>query len=488
MLQVEKKERKGGRKWLIWAILGIAVIAAGIFAWTALRPEPEIEENPDTRGTLTSREATEISSLEIQVRGKDPWTAERGEDGILRVDGPDGWTPDSTLTEQIEETLASLAYEDILTEDPAEYEGRLEEFGLTDPALTAHVRFSDGTEIRFRIGDREAMDEMDVRYMLVEGDPRLFAVAGSVYEDLLVEKALLRPVPKIELQASRIDRITVMDGDGNLLRDWQLEGEITDADAAENWKVTAPVEYPADQDQMSKLRKSVANLRLGLYVEEAREDNLAQYGLENPAVILEVHMAAGTTGQIVDGGAVNVQDREEETFRIALGDNRNEMTVYCLYGNTVYTLSRFSIEAITETDPMETLARYPVAVRTENLGSLEITREDGSRDFYQLTYTSQPAAEEGAEPETVVTCTKNGTEIAYAVFQAAYERLLTVDVSGRLPEDWEKQQSTEIWTFTSLSGRTHRVELSPFDAMHDAVTVDGCTLFYLIKGGMGSDL
>ena len=40
------------------------------------------------------------------------------------------------------------------------------------------------------------------------------------------------------------------------------------------------------------------------------------------------------------------------------------------------------------------------------------------------------------------------------------------------------------YTFRTLSGGTHTVFLRSWDDMHDAVTVDGSTLFYLIIGGM----
>ena len=109
-----------------------------------------------------------------------------------------------------------------------------------------------------------------------------------------------------------------------------------------------------------------------------------------------------------------------------------------------------------------------------------------------LTYTSAPAEEEdegeesdGTEETTTVTCAKNDGPLEYSVFEAAYERMLVVNVSGQLPDGWEKKETETRYTFRTLSGQTHTVELSAFDAMHDAVTVDGWTLFYLIKGGMG---
>ena len=81
-------------------------------------------------------------------------------------------------------------------------------------------------------------------------------------------------------------------------------------------------------------------------------------------------------------------------------------------------------------------------------------------------------------------CLLNGQEIPYETFEAAYDRLLTVTFSGRLPKDAQWKEPYKKYTFRTLSGGTHTVELSDWDGIHDAVTVDGSTLFYLIKNGM----
>ena len=65
-----------------------------------------------------------------------------------------------------------------------------------------------------------------------------------------------------------------------------------------------------------------------------------------------------------------------------------------------------------------------------------------------------------------------------------YPLLLTVTVSGRLPKDWELKEAHTKYTLRTVSGGAHTIELSDYDGMHDAVTLDGHTLFYLIKGGM----
>ena len=49
----------------------------------------------------------------------------------------------------------------------------------------------------------------------------------------------------------------------------------------------------------------------------------------------------------------------------------------------------------------------------------------------------------------------------------------------------EKQETETRYVFQSVSGAVHTVELSPWDGIHDAVTLDGETIFYLIQEGMG---
>ena len=485
MLQVKKRtSRRRGKG--TWILIFLAVAAAAALLAAAVQREREpAPEREETGGSLVNRDSSEIASITIQVRGREPWTAERNGEGRLVLSGPESWDLDPVLGERIEDALANLVYEDVLTDDPEEYRDHLEEFGLKEPALTAHVVFTDGKELSLHIGDSSGMKDENFRFMTIDGDDRLYAVADSVMEDLQVEQELLHPVEQPEIQADRLDRITVLDKEGKKKAEWILQGRITDADAAASWMVNVPVQYPADQDRISSLKKNTGNLRMGLYVGEATKENLAEYGLDQPQTVLEIHMAAGTTGHVTETGTYSATERPEETLRFFIGNSRNEMTDYVLFGQTIYTINHFTIAAVTEENPAETLARYPVTVPLETLSRLTIERADGTKDEYRLTYTVRPAEDEGEEPRTVIVCTKNGQEIDYESFSADYQRWQVATVSGSLPEDWKKQETTTRYTFETLSGKTHVLELSAYDALHDAVTLDGWTLFYLVKNGLG---
>ena len=485
MLQVDKRKKRRNRKKTLALLLGILAAVSGCFAYLSMREKEPWPTQTDHRGAIVDREKEEIAWFRISVRGRDPWSAKRNGEGELVIGDDGGWVLDATLGETIEDALANLVYEDVLTENRADYLDRLEEFGLEEPALVAEVRYTDGTEMTIRVGNDSGLEDEDFCYMTVDGDDRLYAVAGSLVADLQIEEALLHPVVQPEIQTGRIDRITIRNAEDEVTGEWRLEGAITDADAAEKWRLTVPAVYPADQDSISDLKKNAGNLRLGLYVGEGTEENLEKYGLSKPARTIEIHMAAGATGRISGEGEYQVQEHKEETVAFLIGQSRNEMTDYCLYGGQVYTMNHFAAAALTELSPLDTAARYPVTVALENLSSLEIIRLSGEKDVYELTRTLQGEAEEEEKSKTLVTCRKNGEEINYEVFEASYERLLTVDVSGQLPEGWKKQETEITYVFRTLGGRKSIVELSPFDAIHDAVTLDGCSLFYLIRNGMG---
>ena len=101
-----------------------------------------------------------------------------------------------------------------------------------------------------------------------------------------------------------------------------------------------------------------------------------------------------------------------------------------------------------------------------------------------VTYTLERTGQ--IDPETAeekIICRKDGEEISREAFEAAYERLLTVTISGQLPKGAEWGETHTKYAFRTVSGGTHTVELSDWDGMHDAVTMDGETRYYLIQHG-----
>ena len=479
MQRVERKEhpeRKHRR--LIWLAAAFVLLAASVTAAVLLlrKPAEVIPEEEKHWGMLISRQEEELVSVTVHRRGEDAWTLYRTENGRLMPEGGEGWIVAEQQGQLLQEAVTQLRYEEILTEDPEIYRVNSADFGLEEPLVTVTARYTDGTEKTIRVGGDTGLEE-DSRYVTADGDDRLYAVSAAVVEDLNIEFELLHPVPRPEIYASLLDRITLYDSE-KVVTEWALQGEITDRDAAVNWAVTAPFRYPADEETMKKLKKSAENLRLGAYTAPATEENLEKYGFKNPRRILHFHMAAGSTGTVSDSGVYDVKEHTENTVTLTIGGAPDDLADYVRFGEEIFTVSHFTMAAFLETDPMDTVAKYPVLTPLASLERLTLEENGEVRDYVLQE------AENTEDGSAARCCLLNGKEIPWESFEAAYNRLLTVTFSGKLPEGAEWKEGYKKYTFRTVSGGTHTVIFSDWDGIHDAVTADGSTLFYLIRGGM----
>ena len=494
MQRVERKQKNRQRKPLIWVLLCAVLLIGGVTAGILLRnkaKEETVETHRHISGSIVQRDAEDLQSITVIRRGKESWTAVREADGSLRLQPeddtmPDTWLVDESIAGMLTDAAVNLAYDDVFTENRSDWEPDADDFGLKDPLVTVVFRYTDGTEVTARFGDSADPGDNAYYYMTIDGDDRLFAVAKGTVDDLNTEKELLHPVHELQIRSALLDRITVKNGDGTIRQEWTLQGQVSDRDAAENWLLTQPFVYPADYDTIKNLRDSAENLTLGVYIGNAEKEALKQCGFDEPSAIIELHMAAGSTGTVSDYGVFDVVDWEERTETLTLGSSRSEMVVYVLYGEEIYTISHFSVDVFTKTQPMATVARYTVATPLNSLDSITVEKPEDSVRYAIVRTDDDTAAneQEGTEENTQYRCMKNGEEISYDAFDAAWERLLTVTVSGRLPGGWQKKETHTKYTLRTVSGGTHTIELSDYDGMHDAVTLDGHTRFYLIKGGM----
>ncbi len=379
MQKVERKKHESRqRKPLIWILLCTVLLAAGVTAGILLRNKAK-EDTEVTRqritGAIVKRDAEDLQSMTVTQRGKAPWTAVREEDGSLRLQQeddtmPDTWLVDESIAGMLADAAVNLTYDDVFTENRSDWEPDADDFGLQDPLVTAVFRYTDGTQVTAHFGDSADPGENAYYYMTVDGDDRLFAVAKGTVDDLNTEKELLHPVHELQIRSALLDRITVKNSDGTIRQEWTLQGQVSDRDAAENWLLTQPFVYPADYDAIKNLRDSAENLTLGVYVGNAEEEALKQCGLDEPSAIIELHMAAGSTGTVSDYGVFDVVDWEERTETLILGNSKSEMVVYVLYDGEIYTISHFSVDVFTKTQPMSTVARYTVATPMNSLDSI----------------------------------------------------------------------------------------------------------------------
>ncbi len=496
MLDVKKKQTSPARRkrWVLLACEA-AILLILCIAWVVLDRPAEL---PDDDAHITYREvavheAKDVARLGITLRSGESWAAVQTEEGKLSIEGDAGYEVDAANAADMLNAAKVISYEDVLSDDPAEFRDHLADFGLDVPRVVADITYADGSRWTLRIGDVLHLEEENAYYMMIDGDERLFSLDKGTAETLMTQKALLHPVTQPTLHKARFDKITFGDGAGNTLAEWTLQGAIG-GNAQDRWMMTAPVQYPAEGESMATLQANLANVRLGAYVGEATPENLAAYGFDAPCFVLSIHQAAGSIGTTGLDGVYSVTDWPEDTFTLTVGNAKSDAVDYVLVGEKIYISSHFSLNVFMEMDVLATLSRYTVPVALGNLHRLTV-RTGAQERVYTITRTEQ--VDEGnalvTDSEGNVlydrSCELNGSMLAYAKFEAAYNELLKISVSGNLPEGWTAEEPAHTtFIFEAFSGESYTLELVPFDAMHDAVLLDGNALFYLIKHGMDFDV
>lgn len=496
MQSVRKKTKKPLRyaRWMLLAGL-LLLLAGSIGAWRlASKPEePIVIEKTIHSGTLYTYAEENIASLRITLRSGESWQLTQDADGNLAVDGDSAYQVAQRKRTSLLSAAAVVTYEDVLTEDALAYAQNYADFGLDTPRVVAEISYRDGTAVTLRIGDDHALEDTGWSYMLIDGDPRLYAIDTGTADALTVEKADLHPIEQPVLHKARFDRITLTGEDGQVKAAWVLQGDIG-GDANDRWQLTVPLTYPADGESMSNLHDNLENIRLGAYVGEATPENLTKYGFHAPRFVIEIHMAAGSIGSANAAGEYEVVDWPESSFTLTVGAAKNDAVDYVRVEDSIYLTSHYSLAVFMNMKPVSTLTRFVAPTALGNLASLRIAGPDTAEE-YVLTRTEQVAENNelvyDAQGNIVydVTCTRNGESIAYTAFEAAYNNLLIVTVSGTLSTGWQSDEAPHTtYTFTQTDGVVHVVELVHCDAFHDAVVLDGNTMFYLIKDGMAFNL
>ncbi len=467
---------------LFLALSGLAVgILLGLIGEKREEASPAGHDTIRTE-TLVDRDSTDVLRIEVDHRDQPGWAAEQKEEGMLTEDG--GFPLDASMAARYLLAAADIQAENVLARDLKEVTEDLSEFGLDKPEVTVTVRYRDGRTARFFIGSHAPEADQGWYYMRFEGRDELFALDAGTAEEWMMSRSTLHSVEQPRMQASRMDHILLQWKDREA--EWKLDGSITDEDASDHWLMIRPDVYPADGTEMSRYLSIMESVRMGIYIGEASGEKLKEYGLDQPRLIMRIHMAEGMTGYTDGEGAVRTEVLPEEEVEIRVGNMRegSDFLVYVQYHRQIALCSTLTLGPLIQMEPDATLSRYVVSIPSESVRKLTWTGRGETRVYEILEEVSTDG--EG-NMVTEKKCLFNGTSVPFESFQALYAPLEKATVSGRIPESlrWTAQWHTEI-VLESDTGRKQRIRLFDCDGLHDAVQIDDYgVLFYMVRGGLG---
>jgi hypothetical protein len=461
-------------------ILLAAALAVGLGFWYLAGWKDSQDSGTESAipyRTLFSREKTQIARISVSLKDGGGFVL-LGDNGKLTPEGQPDFEMDPRLQGELLTACAIIEAVDTVSEKREEWEPHRKDFGLDTPQASVEVDYTTGESAVFFLGGKTLEDNYN--YMELQGDPGLYLASADMIELFSTEVSALRAIDQPVIHQGRIDRITLLNASGAATAEWALDGDILAEDAMYFWRMTTPFQYSCDVTAMQDLTAALSKLYLGSDIAQATEENVAQYGLSSPQRTLVIHQAAAQVADVDDSGAYAVNDYAESTFTLKVGSAQRDYVYYCQAGDRIYLVSSLSLPIIGEFAPEGTLNLQPFNLPLETLASLTVKMGASSAE-YTLDHSEEASGEEEAAQK--ITVWKNGEEASYDDFSARMASLQAVTVSGRLPQGFASDAAPSYsMVLTFLNGRTRTVECVPYDALHDALRVDGVFLHYLIKG------
>ena len=251
-------------RWQTTLIAAILLAFVGAFYYVyEVRLGPEREKAETRKGRVFTVESGDVTALEL----KRP-------DGIVKaVRAGDGWSLEIPVKAKgdrgpLEETITTVVTAKMDREiDPAPKS--LSEFGLDAPAAEIDLTLKSGKHLGLLLGGKSPTGVWV--YAKERDKPSVFVVGESVLRDATRPVADFRDKTVLAFSRADVTGFEVLTGAEAITV--QLDGQ--------QWKITRPVERPADGDVSGELLDKLGSAKVKEFVIEGPK-SLAPYGLDKP--------------------------------------------------------------------------------------------------------------------------------------------------------------------------------------------------------------
>lgn len=349
------------------------------------------------------------------------------------------------------------------------------DFGL-DPALArVTVTYTDGEKKELRVGNLTPNEETPQRYCMVSGSDTLYTILEADSAPLLRGMDSLRDFAQPSLDGSLLDRIEVT---GQV--EWTLHYTPS------GWQMDVPFSYPLSTLRTDTLLKKIESMGFAACLGKAEKLTLSDYGLDAPALTITITQAATViTGETAEGQQVSVPV-PETVYTLRIGKETGKSGVYVQWQDQVFTASNFLLGFWKELQPLDYLLQTPVNLLVNDLSEVRFTR-DGITHTYQvrmveqITENNQIAVDEYGRVlyDCAVKRAGENQDMDAEAFLSWYTRLASLAGDGKLPDGWTPSGENQAEIVLINDHLTRTVTLWPYDALHDAIAIDGVALFYI---------
>ena len=477
-----KQKRKPLPKKTALLLLLSALIIIGALAYIFREAPPSLPPVESAAAVmLLPRGVEEISSVTITPREEDGYTLVLGEDGF-HISGHEEDAIRSIILNELNISCGHLPAEATILADFSQYSGAASDFGLNPAWATVEIIYQDGESLSLWIGDLAPNEETPQRYCRVEGDPALYTLLSADAAAFGYSRDALRDFAQPALDGSLLDKITVT-GDTDFSVSYTPSG----------WQMETPCRYPAEETRMNALLSKIESMRFEACLGSAEETDLSSLGLLHPALTVTLDQAATViSGETAEGEQITYPVNARQ-FTLSLGDETGKSGVYALWNGQVFKASNFLFGFWKELSPRDYLIRKPVNFLINNLSRVsfsagEIHGAYEVRMVESITENNQIAVDEYGRVlyDCAVRREGESSDMDAKSFLDWYTSLAALSADGDLPTDYALPSTPRAAIQIENETLKRLIEFYPFDALHDAVAVDGVALFYIQKSRVDS--
>ena len=424
---------------------------------------------------LLSRPQEDIAAVAVAPRDGMAYPLVR-QGGSFVLLGQEDTALRSDILDDLLLTLTELPAETTVLPSFSETQGLLlSAFGL-DPALArVIITYTDGEKKELRVGNLSPNEETPQRYCMVSGSDALYTILEADSAPLLRDMASLRDFAQPSLDGSLLDRIEIT---GQI--EWTLHYTPS------GWQMDAPFSYPLSALRTDALLNKIESMGFASCLGEADQMNLKDYGLDDPVLTVTLTQAATVIiGETTAGEQVSVPV-PEMVYTLRVGGETGKSGVYVQWQDQVFTASNFLFGFWKELQPLDYVLQTPVNLLVNDLNEVRFTRGGATRAYQvrmveQITENNQIAVDEYGRVlyDCAVKREGENQDMDAEVFLAWYTRLASLAGDGKLPDGWAASGESRAEITLVNDHLTRVITLWPYDALHDAIAVDGVALSYI---------
>lgn len=438
----------------IYALLGVLlVICVATFVISQREEEKEKIRNSDEIILTIDSEAVTALSWEygettLAFHKDEKWLYD--EDEAFPVDEE----KIADLLEQFAEFGVSFEIEDV--EDYSQY-------GLDDPTCTIRITAGE-QEYNILLGAYSTMDEE--RYVSV-GDGKVYLVSHDPMEDYEIE---IRDMIQHD-EIPELSEVTAIRFTGS--QDYEIVYEEESGNTYCPDDVYFTENKPLDSTLVGSYLDTLGSVGLSEYVSyNVTEEELADYGLDNPDLTVTVDYSVETEEETVTETFVLHLGRNQEELEAALEtedeDEIYSVTAYARVGDSriVYEITSLAYKSLTECSYDDLRHKEVLSASFDDIYQIDITLED-------MNYTISSAEED----EEIIWYYKEDEELDISSLQNAITAIAATDAESFTEEEPAGKEEISFTVYLNNENYPEiKVQLYRYDGENCLAVVDGKTV------------